>query len=167
MPTLAPGRVESMRQHGYTLLEVLIVLAIIGIATATVSVQAFRPSERQALETDARRLAQWFAMAHDQARHFGQTVYWSYHDAGYRFVAAPDKLAATLPLPATPTGPQPALFQPRSWASASPVKVRLYPAGDTPFTGEWFSGPTAVELHSGDRVVRIVRSGAGQYRVAP
>lgn len=166
MPTLAPGRAEPMRQHGYTLLEVLIVLAIIGIATAAVSVQAFPPSEKRALETDARRLAQWFAVAHGQARHFGQTVHWSYHDAGYRFVAAPDS-ALTMPLAAMRTGPEPALFQAHSWASTPPVKVRVHPAGDTPFTGEWFSGPTAVELHSGDRVVRIVRSGAGQYRVVP
>jgi type II secretion system protein H len=60
---------------GYTLIEILVVLAVIGIAIALVRVQ-FARSPTQVLEDEARRLALVFELARDEAMTSGCTLAW-------------------------------------------------------------------------------------------
>lgn len=163
----------AVRQQGFSLIEVLIVLLIIGIATATISVAAFSDSDARALRQDAQRLAQLFALAQSEARQANSPVIWLYDQQGYRFAQAPRNLF----LPAGMTRQQ-SLFQATEFSGASPlrrrdwtadnaVEIAVQPQGSNVFNTEWISGPQVVELRDGTYAVRLVRLGNGQYQVLP
>ncbi|MET0311418.1 MAG: prepilin-type N-terminal cleavage/methylation domain-containing protein [Burkholderiaceae bacterium] len=93
MPTSAAGsnlpRQARGRARGFTLLELLIVMAIIAIATAGVSL-ALRDSSRTALERDAQRLAALLEAGRAQSRTTGIAVRWvALSGGGFRFEGAP------------------------------------------------------------------------------
>jgi len=149
----------------------LVVLAIIGIATATISVHAFPDGDARALRQDARRLAQLFAAAQAEARRDGSPIAWESDARGYRFVHAPRDLFLPTGM-ARQAGPGRAErfadaspLRPRAWISDNAIEVRIDPPSATLFDAEWASGPAAVELHDGLHTVRIVRSGTGRYLV--
>jgi len=57
---------QRLRSCGFTLLELLVVLVIVGITLGAVSLKAM-PSERQILQNDAQRIALLMQMARDEA----------------------------------------------------------------------------------------------------
>ena len=77
-----------MRKSGFTLLELLIVMAIMAMATAGVSL-AMRDNAQTTLERDAQRLAVLFESARAQSRTTGIGVYWHTTDNGFRFEGLP------------------------------------------------------------------------------
>lgn len=94
MPTLAAGSSQSKlgrarRAAGFTLPELLIVMAIIAIASAGVSF-AMRDSQATQLEREAQRLAALLESARAQSRSTGVPVRWTPAAGGFRF----DGLAA-------------------------------------------------------------------------
>lgn len=74
MQTLEAGS-NRPRARGFTLLELLVVLALIAVATAGVSL-SLRDSADSALERDAERLAVLLETARAQARANGVPVVW-------------------------------------------------------------------------------------------
>ncbi|HLT98668.1 MAG TPA: GspH/FimT family pseudopilin [Burkholderiaceae bacterium] len=177
MPTSVPGHIDPFNpaaaQAGFSLLEVLIVLAIIGIITGTAGLSIRAVQAERGLQDDARRLALLFELAQAEARKTGQAVRWEFTDQGYRFtqtsrlLALPVALAERMALqpPAAQQG-NPAL-RPRRWSGEQPVQVKVYPPGRSVFVGEWVSGPSMVELSDGLYTARVQRAGSGQYRVVP
>jgi general secretion pathway protein H len=173
MPISAHGQGNLCRQQGFSLLEVLIVLVIIGIASATISLSAFSGGDARALRQDAERLTLLFSAAQAEARKGGSPVIWEYDTQGYGFARAPHELflpagmanqtGRALAKGFTDTSP----LRPRSWTSDHDIKVHIDPAAANVFNTEWISGPLAVELDDGLNTVRIVRAGNGQYRVLP
>lgn len=174
MRILVPGPTD--RQYGFTLLEMMIVLLIIGIATAMASVSAFGDNDARALRQDAKRLAQLFTVAQAEAIASGRTIVWEHSATGYRFVRLPRQLILPARLAArasqaveTPTTAmkQGSPLRPRTWTSAEPVDVRVTPAGNVIFGADWIPGPLDMQLSAGAEVVRLARLGSGRFVVSP
>lgn len=79
--------------RGFTLLELLVVIALIAIASASVSF-AFRDSSDTQLQREADRLAALLDAARSRSRTLGVPVYWRAVTGGFRFEGLP---AGTLP----------------------------------------------------------------------
>jgi len=95
MPTSAPGSSNTSptlaarpRGVGFTLLELLVVVAIIAIATAGVSF-ALRDSQATQLEREAQRLAALLESARAQSRSSGVPVRWYPTAGGFHFDGVP------------------------------------------------------------------------------
>jgi general secretion pathway protein H len=72
------------RFRGFTLIEILVVLVIIGMMLATVVIKAF-PDERQTLRQEADRLGLLLEQARDEAFLSGHSVAWSIDKQTYTF----------------------------------------------------------------------------------
>jgi general secretion pathway protein H len=106
MPTSAPGNelltrapvaaraAPPARLGGFTLLELLVVVAIIAMATLGVTF-ALRDSAAAQLDREGLRLAALLESARQQSRTMGLAVRWFPTDSGFRF----DGLPAVHPLP--------------------------------------------------------------------
>ena len=94
MPTSAPGS-ERGRQRGFTLLELMVVVAMIAITTAVVSFAIPDPSNTR-LEREAARLIALLESARTQARAGAMTVLWvpqpNGQEADFQFIGLPAAL---------------------------------------------------------------------------
>ena len=89
MPTSAAGS----SQRGFTLLELLVVISTIDIASAGVAF-AMRDARGAELEREAQRLGALLEAARAQSRASGVPVRWRSTEGGFRFEGVPPK---TLP----------------------------------------------------------------------
>jgi general secretion pathway protein H len=81
MPISAPG---PCRGRGFTLLELLVVMLVMGLLAGLVGVLA-QPDERAQLRVEAERLAQLLELAAVEARLTGAPLAWTAQAAQYRF----------------------------------------------------------------------------------
>ena len=79
-----PSRSRA-KSHGFTLVEVLVVIVILGLFAAAVSIK-LAPDSRQRLREEAVRLAAVLTHARDEAITTGAALAWQRTDTGYRFV---------------------------------------------------------------------------------
>jgi general secretion pathway protein H len=70
--------------RGFTLLEVLVVLMIMGLLVGLVSAVTL-PDDRARLGLESERLARLLALAREEARFSGRAVAWTAEPPGYRF----------------------------------------------------------------------------------
>lgn len=144
MRTSAVGN-EALR--GFTLLELLVVLALIALATAGVSL-SLRDGNHARLEREAVRLAALFDAARAQSRASGITVRWQATADGFRFSGLHGGSWPTQWLhadtravgdPVLVLGPEP-MIAPQSLVlartGASTDRVRIRTDGLHPFTVE-------------------------------
>ena len=87
MRILAAGN-KKVRARGFTLLELLVVLSIMALATVGVGL-AMRDGTQAQLERDAERLAALLESARAQSRASGVPVYWQAQPGGFRFDGLP------------------------------------------------------------------------------
>lgn len=171
MPISVPG--PASRQTGFTLLEMMIVLVIIGIATTMASVSAFGNDHARALRQDALRLAHLFTAAQVEARASGQPIAWAYDGGGYRFSRLPRRLILPARMAARAHQPVETMIggdsalRAREWISSTEVAVRVQPDIGLVFGPDWIPGPLQLELESDGQVVRISRLGNGRFVVEP
>lgn len=142
MRTSAPGS-----ERGFTLLELLVVVAIIAFATAGVSL-ALRDTAATELDRDAQRLAALLETARAQSRTSGVPVRWRPTEAGFRFDG--------LPAQALPT----------QWLSS---QTQASGAAAIVLGPEPIIGPQSVVLRSAvqpERSLRVTTDGLRPFRVA-
>ena len=79
----------SRQGRGFTLIEMLVVLMIMGLFVGLVSAIT-SPDDRGVLQLEAERLAQLLDLAASEARLGGRSIAWSADESGYRFWRADD-----------------------------------------------------------------------------
>ena len=84
------------RSRGFTLLELLVVVSIVALATAGVGL-ALRDSGQALIEREAARLAALLESARAQSRAGGVPVRWRADAGGFRFEGLPPSAQAALP----------------------------------------------------------------------
>jgi general secretion pathway protein H len=75
-------------QHGFTLLEIMVVVAIVALATASVTL-ALRDDSGTRLEREAMRLSALIESARAQSRTSGLPVVWRARPDGFEFIGLP------------------------------------------------------------------------------
>ena len=73
-----------VKVRGFTLVEMLVVLVIMGILVGLVAVNA-QPDDKALLRVEADRLAQLMNIAQTQSRYSGKPIAWTADKSGYRF----------------------------------------------------------------------------------
>ncbi|MBD8239195.1 type II secretion system minor pseudopilin GspH [Pseudomonas fluorescens] len=145
-------------QHGFTLIELMVVLVIVGIASAAISL-SIKPDPLQMLRKDANRLVQTLQIAQAEARADGRPITWRADAKGFRLSRHND------------TGPgldhfmnDPQL-RPRPWETPS-MTVRVMPRQPVVLNAEWFATPLQLQLSDGQHRLTVQRTATGQLRVA-
>ncbi|MBO9685299.1 MAG: type II secretion system minor pseudopilin GspH [Mitsuaria chitosanitabida] len=162
-PTTSPRG----RARGFTLIEVMVVLVIIGIATAAISL-SIAPDPAAALRLDARELAQRLAAAQQEVRIDGRVIAWEARGDGYQFArgtwtAAPDSV-----VPVVTTAGELDRFdrdealRPRRWRAGT---VQVIPATPLLLTSEWVGDPLTVELRQGGYAITVERDATGRFEI--
>ncbi|MEY4883545.1 MAG: hypothetical protein RIS34_1399 [Pseudomonadota bacterium] len=148
MPTLAAGNSQN---SGFTLLELLVVVAIIAMGTVGVGL-AMRDSGDTQLEREGQRLAAMLESARAQSRATGVAVRWRNTETGFLFTG----------LTGPATNPPASHWQSDGITVQTPTELSLGP--------EPLIGHQEVVLSLSDqpgRTVRVVTDGLRPFAVVP
>lgn len=145
------------QQRGFTLIELMVVLVIIGIASAAVSL-SIKPAPLKLLRQDAERLAQLLQLAQTEARTDGRPITWRWDAKGFGFSRRTDQGAG---LDRFQDDPQ---LHPRRWQSPS-MDIRVEPKQRVVLSAEWIGEPLQVRLSDGQNSLSVQRSAAGRMQV--
>jgi general secretion pathway protein H len=145
------SRLTSRRSRGFTLIEIIIVVAIIAIATAVASLALRDPAESK-LEQEAARLASLLESARAEARASGIAARWEplaeqSDGSGFRFVGLP------------PGQPLPTHWM-EPGTSAQVIGARAVVLGPEPLIGA-----QRIVLRLGDHRLTLATDGIGPFVV--
>ena len=158
MPAIRPVRAA----RGFTLVELMVVMVIIGITLGLVSLNAI-PSPRQNLQNEAQRLALLLQLARDEAIVRNRLVAFEADTEHYRFLVrnetrwdpvTQDDLLRERPFKNSPIV---LLLDPPGAGAANPLRIT--------FGREPVDKPFVLTLASGDSSVAIRADGIGHFTV--
>ena len=158
---------SSFRQRGLSLIEVMVVLVIVGIATAAISLSA-APDPAERLKLDAHDLALRLSTAQQEVRMDGRVVAWEVRGDGYQFVRGTWINTPGSVVPMVSTAGELDRFsrddalRPRTWRAGT---VEVSPASPLLLTSEWIGTPLSLRLRSGASTATIIRDATGGFRV--
>ncbi|WP_081081533.1 GspH/FimT family pseudopilin [Burkholderia stagnalis] len=149
------------RAAGFTLLEMLVVLMIVGLLVAVVTLAPSR-NRRTDLAEEAQRLASLLESAGDEAQVRSTPIAWQPVGGGYRFVQRTESGAWS---PMTDD-----LFRARRWGTAVTAVTVRYTGGGEPIArvvlgDESIDAPVTITLTSGDARLLVVGTGIGNFVV--
>ena len=157
-----PARRARRSSFGFTLVELLVVLVIIGITLGLATLNAI-PSPRQDLENEAKRIALLLQLARDEAIVRNRLVAFEANSERYRFMVRGDTGWA----PVTRDD----LLRERSFKNP-PLRLVLEPSGTggpdmlrITFGREPVDRPFVLTLASGANAVAIRADGVGHFTV--
>ncbi|MGY8526598.1 GspH/FimT family pseudopilin [Paracidovorax citrulli] len=158
-PLREPSRARRLRQRGFTLLELLVVMVLAGIVVSMVAINA-TPNERGRVLDDGQRMARLFELAQEEAQLRARPIAWEADPQGWRF------------LEATPNGwalIREDVFAPDRWSLVlDQVAVTAGAADAGPmarlvFGREWIDAPRQLVLVRGNIRIAVQGDGAGRY----
>ena len=144
--------------RGFTLIELMVVVAIIAMATAAVTF-ALRDDSGTRLEREALRLSAMLESARAQSLTSGLPVVWRVRPQGFEFIGLPRARAGD--------GPTPSEGQ-HQWLNADTAALVLQPPGATALVlgPEPLIPAQRIALGLGDRRLVLATDGLGPFRVA-
>ena len=161
MPTSVPGRTDSHRHQGFTLLELLVVLVIVSILLGAVALNAI-PGNGQLLQDDAQRIALLLQAARDEAIVRNRAIAFEIDEQRYRFLIRQNDSWQILT--------DDALLRERAFRRA-PLAVSLTPPTSDRlplrivFGREPVDKPFALRLNLGANSASIQADGIGNFQV--
>ena len=139
-----------MRRVGFTLVEILIVIAILGIAAAVVALSVSR-SDARLLQEETARLGALFRIAQDEARITGRALVWEADLEGYRFRLLDEEAARDW---------NDEVLRPRAW----PFAVRGIEGGRIVFGREPLLDPATLRIATAEHEARLALDAFGNLR---
>jgi general secretion pathway protein H len=148
------------RSRGFTLLELMVVVAIAALATAGATL-ALRDGQATQLEREALRLSAMLEAARAQSRTTGVPVVWRARPEGFEFVDV-------RPRPDTPTGGSSSIWGPRNWLVPETRAQIIQPTGaQTLVLGpEPLIAAQRLSLQLGERSLMLATDGLSPFAVA-
>lgn len=141
--------------RGFTLLELMVVLVIIGICTAGIGLGlgSLLDPARQ-LRQEGERLAQRLQVARDEARIDGRPLRWQADATGYRFSRLEGSRWVTVE--------RDDLLRPQKWQAAG---IAVQPTNAIELSPEWIGTAWELGLSLDGRALRLRDDGSGQLQV--
>lgn len=149
---VGPGSMRTLHPRGFSLIEILVVLAIVSIALTTVSLSLFRPASK-AFDTELQRLERIIQLTSERAVLLGREHRMVMASGGYR---VEERFAG-------------------SWRvlSTAPFQARLWPEGlrlsalqiDVPISASGAVAESEIALSFGDQSHRLQIDAIGKFQV--